>query len=288
MTNLALHPSTKQALDQFQASPSHSLMIVGSSGAGKSTVATYLVGQVIDPDKDIQKNPYFLRIIPDKNSISIEAIRQAHEFIRLKTTGSKPWRRAIIVEDAHYMTSEAQNAFLKMLEEPPADTIIVLTALSDTSVLPTISSRTQQLRVKPLAAQEAQDYFSQQGADPVEVTRAYHMSGGQIGLMTQILDTENNQQLLGHIDSAKQLLKASAFEKLVFIDQYIKQKDSIEQLLWALLAVCRAALQQASQQNKQPMVKHWQNSIKVILRAQDTLASHPLPKLLLTDLSLQL
>ena len=77
------------------------------------------------------------------------------------------------------------------------------------------------------------------------------------------------------------------FERLVFIDQYLKQKDSLEQLLWALLAVSKAGLYQAGHKGS-PLVKHWRQVIDSILKAQDALPAHPLPKLLLTDLSLHL
>lgn len=280
-----MHPSTKLSFERFVASPSHSVMLVGSAGAGKGTVAKQLISQVLESDADITKNPYFLHISPDKNAISIEAIRQAHEFVRLKTTGDKTWRRAILVEDAHYLTTEAQNAFLKLLEEPPADTLIVLTSLSESSVLPTISSRTQQIRVKALSKEATLAYFDK---DELDTTKAFYMSGGQIGLMTQLLNAEENAEVLRYVDAAKQFLQKSSFDKLVFIDQFTKQKDNVEQLLWALLAVSKAALYQAAQQDRQPLINRWRITIQAILKAQDSLPSHPLPKLLLTDLSLQL
>lgn len=185
------------------------------------------------------------------------------------------------------MTIEAQNAFLKLLEEPPADTIIILTATSQTDLLPTITSRAPKLDVKPVAQADLTEYFAAK-AEPTEITKAYHMSGGQVGLMGALLDNEHNQALLGYIGAAKELLQAKPFERLVFIDQYLKQKDSIESLLWALLVVSKAALFQAGQHDKTALVKHWRKAIEAVLYAQDSLPAHPLPKLLLTDLSLVL
>lgn len=288
MNTPALHPRTQLAVQRFVAMPSHSVMIIGEPGAGKRTLAIHLANQVIDPAKDVQKSPYFLLIHPTNKAISIEAIRQAHEFVRLKTTGDQKWRRAIIVEDAHYLTVEAQNAFLKLLEEPPDDTIIILTVTNENSVLPTIRSRTQQLTVKPLSAEAAEELLVGQGYDSTQVTRTYHMSSGYPGLMTTLLDQENNKELLGYIDSAKEFLKADSFGRLVFIDQFTKQKDSVEDFLWALMTVSKVALKQAGRQDKPTLVARWQKSIEAILQAKDALPAHPLPKLLLTDLSLQI
>lgn len=287
ISELALHPRTRAMSEQYIAKPSHSLLIVGPQGAGKKTLAITLAAAVLgQTSQKLQQNPYFLHISPDGSSISIDAIRQAQAFVRLKTTGDETWRRVILIEDAHLLTTEAQNAFLKLLEEPPADTLIFLTATSQTDLLPTITSRAPKLDVKPVAQTELTDYFANR-AEPQEITRAYHMSGGQVGLMGALLDDENNQALLGYVESAKEFLRAKPFERLVFVDRYLKQKDSLESLLWALLAVSRAALFQAGQQDKTPMVKHWQRTIRAILDAQDSLPAHPLPKLLLTDLSLQ-
>jgi replication-associated recombination protein RarA len=284
---LALHPRTRQAGQQYVAKPSHSLLVLGPQGAGKQTLAIRLLAAVleVEPQK-LLSHPYFLHIKPQNNAIPIEAVRQAQAFVRLKTTGQGQWRRAILVEDAHYLSIEAQNAFLKLLEEPPADTLIVLTAISTTALLPTITSRAPRLDVKPVAHAELTTFFSEYS--DTEVTKAYHMSGGQVGLMAAILDSQQNEKLLFYVDSAKQFLQMKQFERLVFIDQYLKQKESLEHLLWGLLAVSKAALHPAGKNEKTALVSHWQKAIQAVLWAQDSLPSHPLPKLLLTDLSLQI
>ena len=70
-------------------------------------------------------------------SLGIEGIR---EIKRLAQLGSMT-KRAILVNNAHQMTIEAQNAFLKTLEEPPGNTIVILSAQNEGALLPTIRSR---------------------------------------------------------------------------------------------------------------------------------------------------
>lgn len=72
-------------------------------------------------------------------SIGIDSIKQIHKKIFLKPINSET--KAVILEDAHLLTTEAQNALLKVLEEPPDHTIILLSADSKESLLPTILSR---------------------------------------------------------------------------------------------------------------------------------------------------
>lgn len=288
ITELMLHPRTRAASQQFIDQPNHSLILVGPAGTGKKTLAINLAATILQltPEK-LVTNPYFLHVTADGSSISIEAIRQTQAFVRLKTTGQATWRRVLLVEDAHLMTTEAQNAFLKLLEEPPADTIIILTTVAEGDLLPTISSRAPKIAVKPVAQAELTKFFSQQ-SDPATLEKVYHMSSGQIGLMGLLLDNERNQDLLNQVEQAKQFFKAKPFERLVLIDDYLKQKSSLNGLLWALLAVSKAALYQAAKSDKPKLVNHWQKAIKLLLNAQDSLPAHPLPKLLLTDLSLQI
>lgn len=74
-------------------------------------------------------------------SIGIDDIKLMQKKIFLKPLRSK--QKAIIIKDAQLLTIEAQNAMLKILEEPPEHTIIILTAENKQSLLPTIFSRCQ-------------------------------------------------------------------------------------------------------------------------------------------------
>jgi DNA polymerase III gamma/tau subunit len=72
-------------------------------------------------------------------SIGIEDIKKIRQQIFLKPFKSKI--KAIIIEDGESLTLEAQNALLKILEEPPEHTIIVIAAKNKDAILPTIQSR---------------------------------------------------------------------------------------------------------------------------------------------------
>jgi DNA polymerase-3 subunit delta' len=68
------------------------------------------------------------------------------------TLGMKPYEarmRAVIIADAHTMNPEAGNALLKVLEEPPDRTMLILTAVQTSDLLPTIVSRCQHIRFHP-------------------------------------------------------------------------------------------------------------------------------------------
>jgi DNA polymerase III subunit delta' len=73
-------------------------------------------------------------------------------------------RKVIVVGDADRMVAQegadaAANAFLKLLEEPPADTTIILTSSEPGALLPTIRSRVAAIRVAPLADEEVAEWL---------------------------------------------------------------------------------------------------------------------------------
>jgi hypothetical protein len=87
-------------------------------------------------------------------SIGIEDIKQMQKKLFLKPIKSPT--KAVIIEDAQLLTPEAQNALLKVLEEPPARTLILLCTNSRETLLPTILSRCQiiELETEPLKLKE--------------------------------------------------------------------------------------------------------------------------------------
>lgn len=81
------------------------------------------------------------QIKTNTQSIGIDEIKNLHKKIFLKPINSEV--KAVVIDDAEMLTTEAQNALLKVLEEPPSYTIIILGAANSDSLLPTILSRCQ-------------------------------------------------------------------------------------------------------------------------------------------------
>jgi len=85
-------------------------------------------------------------IIRGNNSIGIDKVRELEQWASRKPHSSK-FKSAIIYE-AEKLTHQAQNALLKTLEEPPANTLIVLAAPKESLLLSTIISRCRIIRLK--------------------------------------------------------------------------------------------------------------------------------------------
>jgi DNA polymerase-3 subunit delta' len=82
------------------------------------------------------------------DEIKIDQIRQAQE--RLTLTPSEGSKKVLIVDGAETLNASAQNAFLKTLEEPPGDALIILVTPMPQGLLPTIRSRCQEIKFLPL------------------------------------------------------------------------------------------------------------------------------------------
>lgn len=287
--NFAVHPRTKTQLDQLAAAPSHATLFVGPDGIGKGLMAQQAIAEMlhISPEA-LTYYAYFSHIEPDGASISIETVRSVRQFLRLKTTGEQNLRRAVLIEHAEALTTEAQNALLKMLEEPPADTIIVLTTANVRALLPTIASRVQLFTVHVPGEAIVRAQFAPLAADDTALAQAYFLSGGLPGLMHALLVGGDGHPLAASVATAKDLLRQSTFERLAQVDRLGKQKDETAHVLDALARIAQAGLDQAAAKQNGTHLKQWHHILKETHAARQALATGANTKITLTNLMLQL
>jgi len=93
-------------------------------------------------------HPDLLLIQPERGEIRIEMIRSIEEFLSMKPFESH--KKVVLIDDAETMNISAANAFLKTLEEPPAESVIILVSTNADNLLDTIKSRCFHVRFSPL------------------------------------------------------------------------------------------------------------------------------------------
>jgi DNA polymerase-3 subunit delta' len=93
-------------------------------------------------------HPDIIRVKPTGPFIRIDQIRELCSILAMKPYEAE--YRTVLISEAHRMNAEAGNALLKMLEEPPARTILILTAVTAADMLPTIVSRCRHIRFNPI------------------------------------------------------------------------------------------------------------------------------------------
>lgn len=180
MTRAMLYPWQEQDWAQLVRQPDtlpHALLLTGEPGIGKRRFAEYLAQYLLCESPSLQKNapcgecegcrwflsgnhPDFRLLSPEdqmdadgdegkakrKNLlIKVEAIRELTDFVNL--TAHRRGAKLVLMEPAEAMNASAANAFLKMLEEPPAGVTFILVSHHWRRLLPTVRSR---CRVFPL------------------------------------------------------------------------------------------------------------------------------------------
>ena len=139
----------------------HAYIFAGPRGCGRSLLARNFAKAINCEDsenapcnscrkidKDIHPDVKWVRGDEKSGQIKIDQMRELQSRIALKSYEGK--YKICIIQNAEFMTIEAANSFLKTLEEPPANTLFILITEKPKDLLPTIASRCQMVRLKPL------------------------------------------------------------------------------------------------------------------------------------------
>lgn len=282
MTGLLYHPATARQVESFIKSPSHALMLVGPSGSGKDTLAFSLAADILN-EKSLDNYPYKLLLSSkDGKAIGVEAVRELEHFLSLKVPRSNAYNRVVVIQNAESLSTEAQNALLKTLEEPPADTLIILNTAYSQALLPTVRSRAQVINVKQPEKQAVIDYFTKESYEPKQIEQAYAISGGLPGLMKALLE-DSEHPLLIATEKARDILKASTYERLLMVDELSKNKSLAQDTVYILGQMAHVSLQSAGS-----TATKWQNILTASHSANKALMASAQPKLVLSNLVLSI
>lgn len=285
MAKLVLHPKTQSDIAQSVARPAHALLLVASGGSGKLSLARQMAAQILDISEDrLEKYPYTLTVSPiDGRAISIDTVRELQHFTTLKIPGEKGIRRVVIIESADLMTTEAQNALLKTLEEPPTDTVFILTAASVEALLPTIQSRVRVLQLVTPTTGDLKNHLSET-YNSKDIDKALLVSGGLPGLTVALLESPEAHPLYEATIQARQILQSTIYERLLLVDGMSKQKQLAADIVFILGQMAHMALTQSSGGG----VKKWQTILKASYTAAEDLRSNTQTKLVLIHLMLEI
>jgi DNA polymerase-3 subunit delta' len=289
MNDLLINQNNLAEIERFINRPGHALLITGGYGMNKYSIALGIAQRLMQKDsiEQLRSSGYFFEINSESKDIGIDQIRELRNIVKLKTTGTKQIRRVVVIRNSDTMTNEAQNSILKILEEPPIDTVILLTAKSSKNIKPTIISRCQVIRVQKTDLNSAINYFKPQEYEESKIEQAFLLSGGAPGMMAEILSNESSN-LLELLDETKKLLSSTRFDKLILVDTYVKEKDLIGDRIFVLKKVSRAALTQAIKKNRTDLVKYWNNVLKETQKLENNIEKGGNLKLLITNLFVRL
>lgn len=171
-------------------------------------------------------------------TLKVDQIREVQRSLSLKPYQSK-YRVALFLRFQE-ANDNAANALLKTLEEAPAHAILLLTADTPEQLLPTIISRCEILRLRPLPIEAVVSDLIYRGVDEERARLLAHISGGRPGYARRLVDDvtllEKRDERLNDLQA---LLPAPRVEKFSYADKLSKDKDAMRQAITIWLSYWR-------------------------------------------------
>lgn len=222
----------------------HAYLFEGTKGLGKKDMALELALALVCHSKNQQPcnkcnsclkaaggNHPDIKIIENDGIIKINEIRQIIKEMQLKPYESE--RKVYIICDADKMNMQAQNALLKTLEEPPSYAVLILLTTKGDSLLPTVISRCQIIRLYPTNPEIIKYYLIEnKGIDKEQAHMLAVFSGGIVGRAVELLSNSDfHYRRERVIDICNKLLISDVFNILEQIIFFEEQKLYIEEIL---------------------------------------------------------
>jgi DNA polymerase-3 subunit delta' len=175
--------------------------------------------------------------------IGIEQIRSLKKKTMLKIPEGQ--YRMIVISHADKMTLPASNSLLKLLEEPPERTLILLTASARKRILPTIVSRCQVVRFDPLLEKEIEEVLKQRYQVPENKAKfVASISGGSLESAIDLINEKYEEIRDCAFQFLEHSLDVNVFKRVEFCEKIFRERDrtEIQSLFQALLVWLRDIL----------------------------------------------
>ncbi len=152
------HKKQKEILREIISSGNvpHALLFSGQESLGKKTLAQDLAASLLHTD-NLSNHPDFIFVTAAAKQIKIGQIRDLNW--RLSLSPVKAPLLGAIIDQAHLMTIDAQNCFLKTLEEPKVNSVLILVTEYPDTLMPTIVSRCENIKFYPVESKEIKSYL---------------------------------------------------------------------------------------------------------------------------------
>lgn len=222
MSEFAVIVNQKKPVQLLKAFLQHgtipsALLFTGMEGVGKSTAAKLFAmacnclnvdaKNILKDNKRLEtdqicscsscmkirsgNHPDVIHVKPSGAYIKISQIRSLIDILAMKPYEAK--KRVVIISNAHAMNPSAGNALLKMLEEPPDRTILILTAIQSSTLLPTIVSRCQHIRFSPISVKSMTSILiKEKGLDSNDAKIIAILAGGNLSKALSMVKSGNS------------------------------------------------------------------------------------------------
>ena len=235
----------------------HAYLFTGPQGVGRRTLALRLTQALNCPQPLAAGEPCLtcrtctqiermqhadLQVVQAdqvRGTLKVDQVRELQHSLSFSPYEAR-YRVALLLrfEEAH---PSAANALLKVLEEPPPKVIMLLTAESQEQLLPTITSRCEVLRLRPVPlAQVDQALVERWQVAPEKARLLAHLCAGRLGYAIHLLESPDSLERRRHwLDEHTRLLNATTAERFTLADTLSANKATIREALQIWLSLWR-------------------------------------------------
>lgn len=224
----------------------HAYLFCGPEGVGKKLFATYFAKALNCEMKSNSPcescnscNKISKQIHPDvkivnreTKQIKIEVIKEINSFIQ-----SPPFEgnyKIVILDDAHKMNTNASNALLKTLEEPSANSVIILVTAYVKNLLPTIISRCVKINFAVLQQEAIKNILIEKGYEEEKIDVILPFCGGSVKRGMELLEADNFK-IIEQLKSFITNCENKSFHEISFLAESITENNK-EELFFSVLA----------------------------------------------------
>ncbi len=211
----------------------------GLPGVGKRSFALELAAFLENGRWPAEASPRplsdALLIVPAEGTIGIDAARSVKQFLSESPLISA--RRTAVLDNAEALTPEAQNALLKVAEEPPSAGLLILIVRDPEALMPTLRSRFQKIYFGAVPVQTVADWLGRQGVPKTRAAQAAETSAGAPGLALRLAQNEPSVAE----EAARKFLRIAAPSRKEFLKSLLAPEDfNFRAFLDALIYVLAA------------------------------------------------
>lgn len=217
-SNLVIEDVTRQLLVAFIKNPSHGLLLTGEEGVGLYTIACEL-GISVYP------NGSMLTVMPeDGKDITIDQIRALYG----DTKSMHEDGLVVVIDDGDTLSIPAQNALLKLLEEPPHDTLFIITSHNPGKMLATIHSRVSTIEVRHVTKNVSDAYVESHVNDSNKRLQISFLAQGRPAEITRLArDEDRFNTRASVIRDARSFIQGTMYDRLSIANRYTQREDAI-------------------------------------------------------------
>lgn len=236
---LYVNPSSEKIINSLLVDLPGSLLITGEYGVGLNAIA-------MDISKKLAVSPKI--ILPEKDEkvdlekgiISVDIMRRLYDDVRIKLPG----KRIFVIDYAERANHAAQNAFLKLLEEPAEGIHFILLSHTTDNILPTILSRVSQINIKPITNEQSNELLDELKVfDAVKRSQLLFIANGLPSELIRLVGDEKYfESRVGIIRDAREMLRGTTYQKLHIAQKYKDDRQAALALLNNMLKIIKKSI----------------------------------------------